>query len=101
MDSDKLKAIGIIEETYNSNTQSKNTNNDMLRAIGIEEDSSNAGKNLYLGVIIICFLIPFIGLIGYVIHIKNDYELACKCLNSAICGIVSYIILMLVIVSNS
>lgn len=48
----------------------------------------------YTGVSIICFLIPLIGFIGYVTHIKNDYFLAKKCLNSSLLGLIIYIIIL-------
>lgn len=57
-------------------------------------------NNSFISINIICFLIPLIGFIGYVTHIKNDYPLAKKCLNSALCGIAIYIIAIIIMVCS-
>lgn len=61
----------------------------------ILQKTKNMNKSL-ISINIICFLIPLVGFIGYVTHIKNDYPLAKKCLNSALCGIAICIIAIII-----
>ena len=58
-------------------------------------------NNSLISINIICFLIPLVGFIGYVTHIKNDYPLAKKCLNSALCGFAIYIIAIIIMIYNN
>lgn len=58
------------------------------------ENYSSNQPNSYIGVTILCFLIPFLGFIGYVTHIKSDFSLAKKCLNSGLVSILVYIFLL-------
>ena len=78
--------MGYCEECYNE--------------VNHIETASNSSEESYIGVKILCFLIPIIGFIGYITHINSDYSLAKKCLNSALCGIVLNIIAIIILVCN-
>lgn len=74
-----------------------------LSAMGIDTNKSNEDINKcqsYMGVYVLCFLLPILGFIGYITHIKNDYRLAKGCLQSAICGLVIYVIALILIFNS-
>lgn len=111
MEKETLKAMGIEEDKNACKKCGKKLGKEDYVFMGYcekcynkvnhIETESNEYVESYIGVNIICFLIPFIGLMGYVTHIKNDYSLAKKCLNSALCGIAIYIILIVFLIFNN
>lgn len=108
MEKEELQAMGIEEDKSTCKKCGKKLGKEDYVFMGYCENcynkvnhietNSNEYAESYIGINIICFLIPFIGFIGYVTHIKNDYSLAKKCLNSALIGIGIYIIVVLLTV---
>lgn len=107
MEKEILKAIGVEEENDTCKKCGKKLGKEDYVFMGycekcynkvnhIEDDSDDYEES-YTALKIICFLIPFCGFNGYVTHINNDYPLAKKCLNSALCGIGVYIIATIII----
>lgn len=81
--------MGYCEECYNQVNHIETTSND-----------NEEYEESYVGVMILCFLIPIIGFNGYITHINSDYPLAKKCLNSALCGIALIIIATIILVCS-
>lgn len=111
MDKETLKAMGIDDDKNECKKCGKKLSQEddsfmgycknCYNEINHIEDNSYQYVGNYTILKVICFLIPFIGFIGYVTHIKSDYSLAKKCLNSALCGIAIYIILIVFLIFNN
>jgi len=78
--------MGYCESCFNKFSEDK-----------VVENQSKDKVQSYVGVSVISFLIPLLGLMGYITHINSDYTLAKKCLSSAIWGIIIGAIALLII----
>jgi len=90
--------LGYCENCYNKVYNGEDTSNNYVE--NDAEDTLNDYERSYIGIYIICFLVPLIGFIGYVTHYDSNYILAKKCLVSGLISIFAYFILLIIIFSS-